>query len=75
MPVRRLPTRLEVRLAAGTALGEIHFHRGLVHRELGNAEQAERDFDLASRQGYSITAYPEPVVRAAAPAEKPTLRT
>lgn len=46
-------------LAAGW--GEIYFHRGLVHRFLGNEEKASEDFLAAVQLGFTIEEYPEPV--------------
>ena len=42
-------------------IGEIVFHRGLVHRALGNRVMAERDFKSARDNGFVIKEYPEPV--------------
>jgi tetratricopeptide (TPR) repeat protein len=48
-------------------LGEIYFHRGLVHRELGEEDLAAKDFDLAKRLGFNISDFPKPVAAADRP--------
>ncbi|MGL5094152.1 MAG: tetratricopeptide repeat protein, partial [Planctomycetia bacterium] len=60
--------------------GEVYFHRGLVHRLLGEEVLADADFASARRLGWTIDDYPNPVrnaelVEAANPidAAKPTL--
>lgn len=45
----------------GSEFAEIYFHRGLVHRFLGNEEKATQDFLEAQRLGFTIKNYPEPV--------------
>lgn len=44
-----------------STLGEIYFHRGLVHKALGNKAQAEADFNEARRLGFSWQVEPRPV--------------
>ena len=41
--------------------GEVAFHRGLVHRELGDEKKAKKDFLLAQGLGFKIVNYPRPV--------------
>lgn len=40
---------------------EIFFHRGLVHRKLGEKDLAQKDFDKAKKLGFKWTEEPEPV--------------
>lgn len=58
---------LNVPLAADNSLGdvglgEVHFHRGLVYKQLGENELAEKDFERAKQLGFKITDYPQPIV-------------
>lgn len=47
----------------GPGAGEIYFHRGLVHRFLGNEDKASQDFLAAQQLGFTIEEYPEPVYK------------
>lgn len=40
---------------------EIYYHRGLVHRKLGENELAEQDFDTAKKLGFEWKELPEPL--------------
>jgi len=40
---------------------EIFFHRGLVHRKLGETDLAKKDFEKAKKLGFKWTEEPEPV--------------
>lgn len=44
-------------------LGEIYFHRGLTHRQLGDEELAQADFKQAEQHGYQIAEYPLPLAQ------------
>lgn len=42
-------------------IGEIYFHRGLVHEILGNAKKADLDFTAARKLGFKDTGKPKPL--------------
>lgn len=50
----------------GPQLGEIYFHRGLAHRELGNGNAAADDFNKARQLGFQWDEMPAPLRRAEA---------